>query len=674
MGFFDTGLEKAAAMCLGAAAVTFGAPAAGITEAVVAGTALVGFVLGRKQKFGPENARIRAAMQKEVLANYKQFVSGGDGNHSAHGDLEAANDVLMQALESCVINRTALAEAAVSPEGFPGKAVSVIMEKLGDVHPEFFGTGKNGTLPYRFAEDVVRAGFEAAILNAEYYRALEPALMFEMANALGMVRADVADIKLTVQDIRDRFPEVAALQKQLNATESDLIALLTMIQQQHVRRENLDDAFAQSYKKLQELRENMGDMKSLANEAPEIQPLLQEADEALESGEHFSLQRAEDALAKADKRYAEIIEAREETVKRDKQNRARLLGKRAELAAVKFDYASATELYREQSKLLEAALGENHPDVAESYNDIAYNLNAQGRYDEAEAPFRKALKIRQTILGEAHPDTSISYNYLALNLDKQGHHDEAEPLLRKALKIAQAVLGELHPNTAACYNNLASNLDDQGRYDEAEPLYRKAQKIAQKVLNETHPDMATSYNNLASNLDNQGRYSEAEPFHRRALEISQDVFGELHPVTATSCNNLALSLHKQDRHDEAELLHRKALKIRQTILGETHPDTATSYNNLATNLDGQARYDKSEPLHRKALEIAQTVLGETHPDTATTHNNLASNLNAQGRHDEAEPLYHKALAILEKRLGPDHPKTKSVKNNLDKFLQATGRK
>ena len=330
-------------------------------------------------------------------------------------------------------------------------------------------------------------------------------------------------------------------------------------------------------------------------------------------------------------------------------------------------------IWRDASGFLEDNLGEDHPDTATSYNNLASNLNAQGRYDEAEPLYRKALEIHTQVLGEDHPDTATSYNNVAYNLDDQGRYDEAEPLYRKALEIRTRMLGEDHPDTATSYNNVASNLDDQGRYDEAEPLYRKALEIRTRVLGEDHPDTATSYNNVASNLNAQGRYDEAEPLYRKALEIGTRVLGEDHPSTAASYNNVAYNLNAQGRYDEAEPLYRKALEIRTRMLGEDHPDTATSYNNVASNLDDQGCYDEAEPLYRKALEIHTQVLGEDHPDTATSYNNVASNLDDQGRYDEAEPLYRKALEIRTRVLGEDHPDTATSYNNVAYNLNAQGR-
>ncbi|WP_158305812.1 tetratricopeptide repeat protein [Parvularcula bermudensis] len=336
-------------------------------------------------------------------------------------------------------------------------------------------------------------------------------------------------------------------------------------------------------------------------------------------------------------------------------------------------YGEAAPLLRQGLEIFQRVLGEDHPDTASSYNNVAYNLNAQGRYVEAAPLYRQGLEIFQRVLGEDHPDTASSYNNVAYNLNAQGRYVEAAPLFQQGLEIRRRVLGEDHPDTAASYNNVASNLDDQGRYGEAAPLYRQGLEIRRRVLGEDHPSTASSYNNVASNLNAQGRYVEAAPLYRQGLEIRRRVLGEDHPDTASSYNNVAYNLDAQGRYGEAEPLYRQGLEIRRRVLGEDHPDTAASYNNIAANLNAQGRYGEAAPLYRQGLEIRRRVLGEDHPDTATSYNNVAYNLNAQGRYGEAEPLLRRALEIRRRVLGEDHPSTAISYNNVASNLDDQGR-
>lgn len=73
--------------------------------------------------------------------------------------------------------------------------------------------------------------------------------------------------------------------------------------------------------------------------------------------------------------------------------------------------------------------------------------DSQGRYQEAEPLFLQALELRRTLLGEEHPDVAQSLNNLAVLYYDQGRLVEAEPLFVQALELRQQRLGNRHPDT-----------------------------------------------------------------------------------------------------------------------------------------------------------------------------------------------------------------------------------
>ncbi|MGB5711356.1 MAG: tetratricopeptide repeat protein [Waterburya sp.] len=64
------------------------------------------------------------------------------------------------------------------------------------------------------------------------------------------------------------------------------------------------------------------------------------------------------------------------------------------------------------------------------------------------------IYIIETVLGEDHPDVAQSLNNLAELYRSQGRYESAEPLYLQALAIAEATLGENHPNTKTIRDNL----------------------------------------------------------------------------------------------------------------------------------------------------------------------------------------------------------------------------
>ncbi len=85
-----------------------------------------------------------------------------------------------------------------------------------------------------------------------------------------------------------------------------------------------------------------------------------------------------------------------------------------------------------------------------------YYLNERGRYSEAEPLYQQALEMRKRLLGDEHPDVALSLNNLAGLYDSQGRYSEAEPLYQQSLQIFEQTLGTEHPNTITVRNNLES--------------------------------------------------------------------------------------------------------------------------------------------------------------------------------------------------------------------------
>jgi tetratricopeptide (TPR) repeat protein len=94
-------------------------------------------------------------------------------------------------------------------------------------------------------------------------------------------------------------------------------------------------------------------------------------------------------------------------------------------------------------------LGEAHPDVATSLNNLAALYESQGRYEEAEPLYLDALAMRKRLLGEAHPDVASSLFNLGALRYNQGRYSEALALLLQAQPIYLSQLGPDHPRTQA---------------------------------------------------------------------------------------------------------------------------------------------------------------------------------------------------------------------------------
>ena len=129
---------------------------------------------------------------------------------------------------------------------------------------------------------------------------------------------------------------------------------------------------------------------------------------------------------------------------------------------------------------------------------VALFYEGQGQYNSAERYCDNCLEAVQSRLGDNHPLVATSLNNLAALYESQGRYPEAEPLLLEALDLRKRLLGDNHPLVALSLNNLALLYQFQGRYTEAEPLYLQALAIAEQALGENHPNTVKIRENLES--------------------------------------------------------------------------------------------------------------------------------------------------------------------------------
>ncbi|MEM9543950.1 MAG: tetratricopeptide repeat protein, partial [Cyanobacteria bacterium P01_E01_bin.42] len=149
-------------------------------------------------------------------------------------------------------------------------------------------------------------------------------------------------------------------------------------------------------------------------------------------------------------------------------------------------------------------------DLIDPFTQIARYYEGQGLYSQAELWYKQCLSGVRDRLGEEHPYIASSLNNLAGLYHSQGRYEEAEICSLQDLEISRKLLGEENPHVASSLNTLAALYYSQGKYLEAEPLYLQALELRKKLLGKENFYVASSLNNLAELYRSQGRYQEAE--------------------------------------------------------------------------------------------------------------------------------------------------------------------
>ena len=176
------------------------------------------------------------------------------------------------------------------------------------------------------------------------------------------------------------------------------------------------------------------------------------------------LAQAQQALQKGDAAAAEKLFG--DVVQSGKRQAAEAAFQLGALANNRIDYAKAYEHYSDAARLQP-----ENPAYLNMAGRLAYET---ARYVEAQLLLEKALAIHEKSLGPEHPDVAQSLNNLAALYNSQGQYAQAEPLYQRALNILQKSLPADHPNLATGMENYATLLENLGRKEEAQRWLAKA--------------------------------------------------------------------------------------------------------------------------------------------------------------------------------------------------------
>ena len=116
-------------------------------------------------------------------------------------------------------------------------------------------------------------------------------------------------------------------------------------------------------------------------------------------------------------------------------------------------------------------LGEEHPSVAETLNNIGLLLYTQGQMKEALPLYERALEIKRLAYGEMNPSVATSLNNLGSLYHRIGQFDHAASLYKSAYDIRRALLGEVHDDTLIVEENIKSVKRDKQKWTLAQGHY-----------------------------------------------------------------------------------------------------------------------------------------------------------------------------------------------------------
>ena len=266
------------------------------------------------------------------------------------------------------------------------------------------------------------------------------------------------------------------------------------------------------------------------------------------------------------------------------------------------------------------------------------------QYDKALEYYQKALEIRKQVLGESHPHVAGTYNNIGGVYQDQGEYNTALEYYQKALEISLQTNNQNHVvELETVYHNIGIVYAYQGLYDLSLENYKKALDITLKVFGKNHPKVAAIYTSIGSVYSMLQDY-RAIAYFKMSFDIYDTLGEDDSPEIATLFNQLGMDLVNQyTTYDFALNCFESSLEILLKIYGKNHPTVALVYNNIGIVYAYQGLYDLSLDYYKKSADIY-----ERYQDTEMLkqiYDAISFIYNEQGDYSNAALYMQKAFEI-----------------------------
>jgi Tetratricopeptide repeat len=185
---------------------------------------------------------------------------------------------------------------------------------------------------------------------------------------------------------------------------------------------------------------------------------------------------------------------------------------------------------------------------------------------------QRALAVRQRLHEGDHPDLAVTLTDFAWDLYELGEFRQARQLHEQALAMLQRLYQGDHPQIATTLTALASDLralrEPAAR---ARELDEQALAMRERLYEGEHPETAYSLAGLAVDLYALGESARARQLHEQALGMYQRLFEGDHPRIAHALHSLADDLRGMGDDAGARDLDEQALAMRQRLSEQQTP-------------------------------------------------------------------------------------------------------
>ncbi|MCH9648790.1 MAG: serine/threonine-protein kinase [Deltaproteobacteria bacterium] len=324
--------------------------------------------------------------------------------------------------------------------------------------------------------------------------------------------------------------------------------------------------------------------------------------------------------------------------------------------------------------ILEASLID-HPEVrAELLHTSGSIFQELGHPERARHQLGEALSLRRQALGDRHPDVAETRGALASALKELGDLDQAEKEARLAVaELRRRLDSSLEPSTTSklveALNHLVSVLCYRDEFDAAEGPAAEALALTHQLPPGSSQRIA-ALEQLARLRSATGDYEQAARLNRSALRLRRNRFGKSHPGLVTPLNNLGTSLRRLGDLEAAERALAEAIGLREANFGQQNADPYL-LSNLASLRFDRGNFAGAETLFQQAGDL-QRGLDPPHWLVFVFDLQVARTWAFQGAPERAEERIHQLLEEWQPRLG-DHWRIADAQGLLGESISLQGR-
>lgn len=300
------------------------------------------------------------------------------------------------------------------------------------------------------------------------------------------------------------------------------------------------------------------------------------------------------------------------------------------------------------SSLKKSGTAANQGLLGTATNNLGAAFFWRGDYQTALKTLQEGLRIRISAQGSEHPDVANSYIDLACTELRLGMSAEALTHAQSALRIRMQKLGKAHPDSLAAMSVLAVIYQSSGTAADTEAaasLLKEAVANGRITLGAMHPDLAQYADDYANVLAAQKLYARSVAMQARSLAIRKRVFGTGSREYAGGLRSLAQIETLAGRPSAAKTLLLRSARIYKANGRSPDQDYADTLDALAEFYVGKKQLQAAQDVLLQAVEARRS--GGATVAYAVTCANLAEILEALGRHDESQSALTQAKSIVD---------------------------